>query len=130
VKISIDNALGPHAAALALRSDRSQLLAENIANADTPGYKARDIDFSAALAQRLEQYPGKLNTTHEKHLSARGNPAQGPSIRQPLMDAVDRNGVNVQQEQAAFAENTLQLQTALDFVGRRFKGLISAIKGE
>jgi len=136
LKIGFDAALGPHAQALALRGQRTEVLARNIAHADTPGYLARDIDFGAELARRLghAEGPGRgtLRTTHGRHLPVGGPAADTVTLkyRGPLMASFDGNTVDTQTEQAAFAENNMQFQAALQFLNSRFKGLMGAIKGE
>lgn len=134
MKIGFDAALGPHVDALALRARRTEVLARNIAHADTPGYLARDIDFRAELSKRLgEAGAGEtLRTTHGRHLPARGVAADTVTLkyRSPLMASFDGNTVDTQTEQAAFAENNMQFQAALQFLNSKFKGLMSAIKGE
>ena len=133
MKIGFDAALGPHAQALALRGQRTEVLARNIAHTDTPGYLARDIDFRAELARRVGGGgDAELRTTRQRHL-----PAQAPATdtvtlkyRTPLMASFDGNTVDTQTEQAAFAENTMQFQAALRFLNSRFQSLMGAIKGE
>lgn len=131
--INFESALGPHAAALQLRSQRTQILASNIANADTPGFQARDIDFKTMLAQRLPGNDQTLAGEHNKHIVSTPNANSHRNAllyRVPLMPSIDGNTVDGQTEQAAFAENNLQFQAAFQFLNRRFQGLILAIKGE
>lgn len=136
MKIGFDNALGPHAQALQLRAQRTEVLAQNIANADTPGYLARDMDFSKVLARQLENTSGAgggVRTTHARHISeghSGSSTAESLKYRMPLMPSFDGNTVDVQTEQAQFAENNLQFQASLRFLDGKFKGLMSAIKGE
>jgi len=137
--ISFENALGPHAHALQLRAERTEVLARNIANADTPGFLARDVDFRAELSRQLESSPASgsadrgLATSNTAHLSLKS--AETPVMnalkyRVPLMPSFDGNTVDVQTEQAEFAENNLQFQASLRFLDGKFKGLLRAIKGE
>lgn len=136
MKIGFDAALGPHAEALSLRGQRTEVLARNIAHADTPGYLARDVDFGAELAKRVaaanDAGEGTMRTTHSRHLPAPGMAADTVTLkyRSPLMPSFDGNTVDTQTEQAAFAENNMQFQAALRFLNSRFQGLMSAIKGE
>lgn len=140
MKIGFDNALGPHAHALQLRADRTTVLARNIANADTPGYLAKDMDFKSELARRLgetnntTQASLSLRTTQPDHLSpAREAQTLNPDVlkyRTPLMPSFDGNTVDVQTEQAEFAQNNLQFQASLRFLDSKFKSMISALKGE
>lgn len=134
MKIGFDAALGPHAEALKLRSARTEVLARNIAHADTPGYLARDIDFRTELARRLDDGSagGRLHTTNGRHLPTGASASDTVTLkyRTPLMPSFDGNTVDTQTEQAAFAENNMQFQAALQFVNSRLKGLLGAIKGE
>ena len=127
--ISFDSALGVHAKALQVRARRAEMLASNIANADTPGYKARDIDFKAALNQA--QSAGKLKTTHSNHISTAVTDSNMQTLyRVPSQPSLDGNTVDAQLEKAAFAENALRYQASLTFLGGKFKGLMAALKGE
>lgn len=128
--ISFDAALGNHEAAMRLRARRTQILAANLANADTPNYKARDIDFKSVL--RSQGGSLGLRTTDSQHLQASGTTPSGGKLlyRVPSQPSLDGNTVGIQREQAAFAENAVHYQATLRFLGGRFKGMISAIKGE
>lgn len=128
--IDFDAALGNHQAALRVHARRSEILAANLANADTPGYKARDIDFKAAL--RGQQTAMGLATSHAQHITGAGTGGPGgkPLYRVPAQPSLDGNTVEVQREQAAFAENAVRYQATLRFLGGRFKGLMGALKGE
>ncbi|MEZ5558421.1 MAG: flagellar basal body rod protein FlgB [Pseudomonadales bacterium] len=136
MNISFDNALGPHAAALKLRDMRAELLARNIAHADTPGFKAQDIDFAAELSRRLGDAGATADTrirqTSGQHLPGPSGASGSVTLRYrtPLMGSFDGNTVDTQTEQAEFARNNMQLQAALRFLDGRFKGLMNAIKGE
>lgn len=136
--LNLDTYLGVHPDALKLQSKRMEVIADNLANSDTPGYKARDIDFRAAMASAggangggLDS-PVKLATTNPGHLAA--DPATGGDsnlkYRVPLAPALDGNTVDAQQEQAAFADNTVRYQATLTFLSARFKGLLTAITGQ
>lgn len=136
MKIGIDNALGNAPLALQIRGQRAALLAGNMANADTPGYKARDISFhdlmaqqtgTAGMSKRME-----LARSHNDHLTGQtGNPLQPePQYRVPAMPSLDGNTVDVQSEQARFAENSTQFLAALRLLNGRIRSLTSAIKGE
>jgi flagellar basal-body rod protein FlgB len=129
--LSIDSVLGPLPEALSLRSRRTEILASNLANEDTPGYKSRDIDFRAAMGKaRSEQL--SLSRTLSAHQPGPGNLPEGASLkyRQPLQASIDGNTVDAQMEQAAFAENAVNYQATLSFLSGRIKGLMLAIKGE
>ncbi len=131
--INLDAYLGVHAEALKVYGRRTEVLAANLANADTPGYRARDIDFRAALAAAgSPSSPVKLTTTHDAHLSAQHTQAADGELkyRIPLAPSLDGNTVDVQLEQAAFAENAVRFQATLTFLSSRFRGLLTAITGQ
>ncbi|HVO48107.1 MAG TPA: flagellar basal body rod protein FlgB [Steroidobacteraceae bacterium] len=130
--LSLDTYLGVHADALKVQSKRMEVLADNLANVDTPNYKARDIDFRAALANAGgADAPVKLATTDTHHLSTdpSSNLSASLKYRVPLAPALDGNTVDAQQEQAAFADNTVRYQATLTFLSARFKNLMTAITG-
>jgi flagellar basal-body rod protein FlgB len=132
----LNSLLGVHARALTLYGKRNELLANNLANADTPNFKARDMDFRSALA--AAGAPGTtlaLTTTRAMHLGAAGNadPTTAPGglkYRVPLAPALDGNTVDPQLEQAAFAENNIHYQATLTFLNSKFRGLLTAITGQ
>lgn len=135
--INFQNIFGVHETALSLRAERAEVLANNLANADTPGFKARDIDFAQALSQAQSMQPSGLSKTHPLHFdSQRGNDQSGkdkPALlyRTPMQpDTGDGNSVDAQIEQAKFAENALQYETSLRFLDGKIKSLLLAIKGE
>jgi flagellar basal-body rod protein FlgB len=134
--LNLDAYLGVHADALKLRSQRTEVLARNLANADTPGYQARDIDFKAALAQAAGgvDAPVALKTTHANQIAtpidASGETNANLKYRVPMAPSLDGNTVDVQMEQANFAENSVRFQATLTFLNARFRGLMTAITGE
>ncbi len=134
MKIDFDAALGIHPAALMLRARRTEVLANNIANADTPNFKARDIDFKAALAAQLQgaDSPGRIHATHARHIAEAPAGAAGSELkyRNPLLPSLDGNTVDGHVEQAEFANNTLHFMASMRFLDGKFKGLMTAIKGE
>lgn len=135
--LDIDKHLGVLPAALAVRGRRTEVLATNLANADTPQYKARDLDFREALAAASGGGPAHrplaLATTQPGHQGAAS--AAGPTdaalkYRVPLAPALDGNTVDAQLEQAAFAENAVRYQATLTFLSARFRSLMTAITGQ
>ena len=126
----IRDQLGAHATSLALRASRNDILASNIANAATPNFKARDMDFKAEF-DRLEGIQGDLATTDPRHLAALqpGGPSR-MQYRVPLNPSMDGNTVELPVEQMQFSENVLRYQTSLSLINRKISGLTSAIKGE
>ena len=113
-----DGLFGIHGTALAIRSQRMGVLASNIANASTPGFKARDIDFQAALAASEGAGPGGDAV------------AAAMRYRVPNQPTMDGNTVELSAEQTAFAENAVQYQTTLSFLNGRIGQLTRALKGE
>ena len=129
--INIDKALGALPEHLSLYGKRSSLLASNLANADTPGFKARDIDFQAAL-QRAAGNQLAVRTTHRSHLGGSASAYSDPELlyRVPMQPSLDGNSVDSQVEQAQFAENAVRYQSTLTFLSGKFRSLRLAIKGE
>ncbi len=133
MSMSLDNIFGLHEAALRLRAQRTELLASNLANADTPNYKARDIDFQAAMKMaRAGQSGGALKTTHAGHMTggAGGGLEDYVKFRIPTQPALDGNSVETHVEQAAFSRNAMEYQATLRFLEGKSKSIINAIKGE
>lgn len=139
--LDLDSYLGVHASALKLREQRTELLARNLANADTPGYQARDLDFRAALASATGTAgAGTLTATQTGHYGttdtagASGLEAHSTQAflkyRTPLAPALDGNTVDAQLEQAAFADNAVRYQATLSFISSKFRSLMTAITGD
>ena len=129
----LDDVFQFHQQALELRSYRQQLLASNIANADTPGYKARDIDFSSALQSALDNNAqgGSLIKTSTQHIGA--NAAQAVPDRQvlyrtPSQPSVDGNTVEMDAERAQFADNSVRIEANLAFINSQIKALLAAVQ--
>ncbi len=131
----LDNMLNFHAQALKVRDQRQQVLASNIANADKPNYKARDLDFKATLQGALKDAgtPGgvAMAATAPGHL--KGNPGMTANAnlqyRTPSQGNIDGNTVDIDAERAAFAENTVHYEFNLTRLGQQIKGLLAAIQG-
>jgi len=122
--LQFDKALGLHADALRLRADRTKVLASNLANASTPGYQARDVDFGAALARARGDDPMLALDT------LLGSASPDLLYRLPQHPAQDGNTVELGVEQAAFAQNVSDFQISLRFVDMKLKGLAKAIAGQ
>jgi flagellar basal-body rod protein FlgB len=136
MSFSLDAYLGVQQDALKVQSKRMEVLAKNLANVDTPNYKAQDIDFKTALAQAGS--PGSslaLTTTSANQI---GNSATTGDLensaalkyRVPLAPSLDGNTVDEQMEQAAFADNTVRYQATLTFLSGSLKDLVTAITGQ
>ncbi|GJM04488.1 MAG: flagellar basal body rod protein FlgB [marine bacterium B5-7] len=127
----MDNLFGIHATALKLRANRAELLAANIANADTPNFKARDIDFKQTL--KLAAGTGsEMVTTNARHITSAGTSKMGAAVmyRTPTQPSLDGNTVDLQTERSAFLENSMMYQASLRFLNGKLSGLMTAIRGE
>lgn len=128
-----DPILGVHSAALTMWGRRNEVLAANIANADTPNYKARDVDFAAALGQAQENTLA-MTATHSSHQTLRGTSGQESGggellYRIPHQPSLDGNSVEADVEQAKFGENSLRYQASLMFISGRVRTMRAAIAG-
>ena len=131
----IDAELAPQRKLLALRGFRQELLASIIANADTPHYKARDIDFGSAYAKAMQgqmQAGLDMNRTNGAHLNGAGSGPYDGSVayRTEFQSAVDGNTVNMDIERAAFAENAIQMEASLTFIRSTFQTLQTALQSQ
>jgi flagellar basal-body rod protein FlgB len=120
--------------ALGLRARRQEVLAANIANADTPGYKARDVDFAGELSRALEQGRAAgattLATTSARHLHAAAAVATDASLlyRVPAQSSIDGNTVEMDAERVNFADNTMRYEFGLSTVSSKIKSLLAALQ--
>jgi flagellar basal-body rod protein FlgB len=129
---SITTLFGVHAAALGLREARLNVLASNLANVDTPNYKARDIDFARALSDATATSDAQLNmsTSNSAHIaSTTGDTSAENVYRIPLQPSLDGNTVDGEYEHAAFARSALEYRASLSFVSARAHTLMTAITG-
>ena len=126
--MNLDNVFGIYEQSLRLRNQRTEILASNIANADTPGYKAKDIDFRSVLKQQTVQ-PSRLQATNPKHFQ---NAEIGKSTAyvqfsnsgQPTLDG---NTVDVQQEQLKFASNSARFEATMRFLNGKITSIEKAL---
>jgi len=129
----IDDALRFNQTALTLRAARQELIASNIANADTPNYKAKDIDFASALQGALSGSASRLPmaTTAGSHLSSDNKGVLGASVmyRSAVQPSADGNTVDMDVERAQFADNALRYEASVKFVSEDIKAILSAIQG-
>ncbi len=130
--ISIDKALGIHQQALEGRVKRAEVLANNLANADTPGFKARDVDFSAMMEQAKNDLKGlSMDRTHEGHMdTSMGGPNAELMYRVPHQPSVDGNTVDAQHEQTQFMRNAIDYQASFQFLNGKITGLKKALSGQ
>ena len=142
----LDQAMQFNEAALSLRAQRQQILASNIANADTPNYKARDIDFSKALQGAMSRSTGAgapaLVATAANHIAGTGGGGAGAAgaaggaggaaalmYRTPQQSSIDGNTVEMDNERNQFADNAIRYEASLTLLGGQIKGLLAAIQG-
>ncbi|UGQ48977.1 flagellar basal body rod protein FlgB [Massilia endophytica] len=118
--INFKDATGLHADALQLRAERTRILASNIANENTPGFQAQDIDFAASMARLQAEANGELPLDGDS----------SPLYRVPYHPTADGNTVEIGVEQAAFSQNATDFQTSLTFVNMKLRGLAKAINGQ
>jgi flagellar basal-body rod protein FlgB len=132
--ISLDTLFGIHERAVALRSQRAELLAANLSNADTPNYKARDIDFAEALAKARAGHEGtELVITNDRHIPASMKVSDltvETQYHTPFQPTVDGNTVDTAIEQAKFLDNAMHYQASLTFLSGRIRSLLTAIREE
>ena len=126
---SIKKQLTFFGSALNIRNKRNDIIASNIANAATPNYKARDINFLDEFKKVTRN--GDISINHPKHLVTKNNNISNKALyREPLVASLDGNTVELSVEQMEFAENTMRYQTTLNFLNGKITKLISAIRGE
>jgi flagellar basal-body rod protein FlgB len=128
--ISFRNAFGVHEQGVLLREQRTELLANNIANADTPGFKARDIDFHAALLNAQERQ-STIAKTDSRHFDIELKSRHEVLFRGvDQTDTGDGNSVDIHRERNAFTENAMEYQTSLQFLNGKIAGLKKALGGQ
>ena len=126
---TIKDQLSFYSSALQLRGRRNNILASNIANAATPNYKARDINFLDEFKKVTNT--GEIKTTHSNHIPTKNYNISGKAFyRDPVIASLDGNTVELSVEQMQFAENTMKYQTTLKFLNGKITKMISAIRGE
>ncbi|AZL85485.1 MULTISPECIES: flagellar basal body rod protein FlgB [Aliivibrio] len=129
--ISFDKALGIHQYTVGVRSQRAEMIATNIAQANTPGYKAKGMDFQKAMQSATSKASMGLSRTDGRHINASTRVAGEIQYRLPTQpDTGDGNTVDVDLERNLFMQNQLRHQASLEFLGSKFKNLTKAIKGE
>ncbi len=127
----LDKDVNFHQQALGLRSKRQEILSSNVANADTPNFKARDINFSSVLNEKLssDSASNRLATTSPKHIRLRSDDVVDDALyRIPQQPSVDGNTVEMDTERAKFADNSLRYNASVTFISGKFRSLLSAIQ--
>mgnify|MGYP000882794981 FL=1 len=127
----LDNALSFQHQALSLRAYRQQVIAANIANSDTPNYKARDIDFSAALKNAVAGRGGaglEMTRTSGRHLGVGGDAGPAPLLfRKETQPSADGNTVNMDVERSQFSENSIQYEAGVAFITHQLRMMTAAV---
>jgi flagellar basal-body rod protein FlgB len=130
----LDKELNFHHQALSLRVARQELLSSNVANADTPNFKAKDIDFASVLNQKLSLTPSQnqvnLNTTSPMHINSAASGVFGDNIlyRVPLQPSADGNTVDMDMERTRFADNAIKYDASITFLNSEFRNISSALQ--
>ncbi|MES9992979.1 MAG: flagellar basal body rod protein FlgB [Candidatus Thiodiazotropha sp.] len=129
--MKLDDLFGIHERALVLRSERAEVLAANLANADTPGYKARDFDFKSVLNSEMKSST-RLMTTDQRHIQPESGPVPPSQLlyRTPSQPSLDGNTVDTEAEHVAFTTNAVEYQASLSFINSKISGIRKALKGE
>jgi flagellar basal-body rod protein FlgB len=126
----LNQALGVHEQALQVKSRRLEVLAQNIANADTPHYKARDIDFKAVMSQ-AQQQETSMTATNSGHFGlGQSIDADGMRFRTPFNTSFDGNTVEMSVEQAQYGKAAADYQATLNFLESRVSGIRKALRGD
>ena len=126
---SIKKQLTFFGSALNIRNKRNDIIASNIANAATPNYKARDINFLDEFKKVTNT--GEIKVTHSNHIPTKNYNISGKAFyRDPVIASLDGNTVELSVEQMQFAENTMKYQTTLKFLNGKITKILSAIRGE
>lgn len=126
----IDNNLDLHGRAMVVRAAKAEVIAGNIANADTPRFRAKDLDFQAALETARDTGNTGLRTTHSGHI--RGTSGMATDITERSDDRIgpDGNTVQMEVEKAEYAENAVKFQASAQFFDGTLRGLRKALTGE
>lgn len=128
--INLDKLVGFHQNALKVRNNQMEVMSGNLANANTPGYKARAIDFNQAMAAARHASGQSMTRTHENHMSGTMISTTEIGFRIPTQpDTGDGNTVEVQQERNAFLDTSMRYQATVEFLNGKIKGMKKAISG-
>lgn len=126
--MKLENIFSIHEQFLTERAKRAEVIARNLANVDTPGYKAKDIDFTSIYQSQVNQ---PLATTHAKHLNTTStNSGLLVETNDAGPDKFDGNTVDSQKEVAKFTENAIKYRASLTFINGQIRGVLTALKGE
>lgn len=126
--INLDRLVGFHHKALQIRTEQMEVISGNLANANTPGYKARAIDFKQAMSSARSDQAHQLNKTHEKHIDGKMQPQWDLQFRVPTQpDTGDGNTVDIQHERNAFLDAGMRYQATTELLSGKLKGMKKAL---
>lgn len=128
--LNLDSYFGIHAKALIARDQRASQLANNLANANTPNYKAKDMDFNEYLAASMEGSAQRMSVTASNHLDTHNDFSAHMKYRNTNQSSLDGNTVDKERETTEFARNALHYQASLNFLNNKIKSMIVALRGE
>lgn len=128
--LNIDTYFGIHAKALSARDQRASQLANNLANADTPNFKAQDIDFNELLTATMAGNSQQIKTTSPQHMSLNGEFSPHLKYRNAAHVSLDGNTVDKDMETVEFSKNALHYQASLNFLNSKIKSMMTALRGE
>lgn len=130
MSLNLDSYFGIHAKALIGRDQRASQLANNLANANTPHYKAQDIDFNSFLSEQMNAGAQNMVTTAPGHINTNDNFAANLKYRITAQTSLDGNTVDKDLETMEFARNSLNYHASLNFLNNKIKTMMLALKGE
>lgn len=134
MSLNFKNALGAFEPALKLRAERAAVLSNNLANVNTPNFKARDVDFHETLKAKMAttNSGSTIAKTHSGHMDFKGGNWSSSEMmfRIPTQPSIDGNTVEEHIEHSEYMKNSLEFQTAFTFLNSRFKGLSKALTGQ
>ncbi len=128
--LNLDSYFGIHAKALMVRDQRASQLANNLANVNTPNYKAVDIEFNELLAASMAGNSQKVQTTAPNHLNGSADFSTNLKYRVSNHVSMDGNTVDKDLETAEFTKNSLNYQASLSFLDSKIKSMMVALRGE
>lgn len=128
--LNLDSYLGIHAKALVARDQRASQLANNLANVNTPNYKAMDVDFNELLAANMASGSQKVQVTSPNHINSNADFSANLKYRTAGQVSMDGNTVDKDVETAEFARNALNYQASLSFLDNKIKSMMVALRGE
>lgn len=130
MSFSLDSYFGIHAKALTIREQRTSVLASNLAHINTPNYKAKDIDFNAALTSAMQGSSQQITVSSPNHINGESHFNNSLKFRTPNHTSLDGNTVDKDMETTIFAENSVGYQASLSFLDNKIKSMMTVLRGE